>query len=75
MAMCYGNCGPLRFHAECARCRALVDIMCGCLFEGILSNRQFKYVLAWAKLHKDELMQDWGLAADGRPLNSIAPLM
>lgn len=75
VAMCYGNCGLLYFHAECARRRVLVDIMCGCLFEGALPNRQLKCILAWAEVHKDELMQDWELAADGRLLNPIAPLI
>jgi hypothetical protein len=32
-------------------------------------------VLAWAEIHKDELMQNWELAKDGLPLNKIAPLM
>lgn len=75
VAMCYGNCGLLYFHAEYAGCGALVDILGGCVFEGALPNRQLKCILAWAEVHKDELMQDWGLAADGRPLNPIAPLM
>ena len=36
--------------------------------------RQLKLVLAWAELHKDELMQDWELAKDDLPLKQIAPL-
>ncbi|WP_370458032.1 DUF4160 domain-containing protein [Adlercreutzia sp. ZJ176] len=39
------------------------------------SSRQLKFVLAWSELHEDELMQNWELAKDGRPLNVIAPLM
>lgn len=31
-------------------------------------------VLAWAELHKDELMQDWELAREHQPLYKIAPL-
>lgn len=34
-----------------------------------------KFVLAWAEIHKDELMQDWALAGENLPLNKIAPLM
>ena len=37
--------------------------------------RQLKLVLAWNELHMDELMQNWELAKDDRPLNAIAPLM
>lgn len=29
----------------------------------------------WTELHKDELMQNWELAASDKPLKPIAPLM
>lgn len=45
------------------------------LSRGALPNRQLKFVLAWAELHNDELMQNWELAAAGKPLNPIDPLM
>lgn len=75
VTMRYCDCKPPHFRVEYAGCGALVDIVSGCVFEGALPNRQLKCVLAWAELHKDELMQDWELAADGRPLNPIAPLI
>jgi hypothetical protein len=31
-------------------------------------------VLAWAELHKSELLDDWLLALQGQPLKRIAPL-
>ena len=37
--------------------------------------RQLKIVLAWAEIHKDELMQNWELAKDNLPLNKINPIM
>ena len=43
--------------------------------KGSLPNRQLKFVLAWTELHKDELMQNWELAASDKPLKPIAPLM
>ena len=43
--------------------------------KGSLPARQLKLVLAWNELHMDELMQNWELAKDDRPLNAIAPLM
>ena len=30
---------------------------------------------AWCELHRDELMQNWELAKDAKPLNHIAPLV
>ena len=41
---------------------------------GSLPGRQLKFVLAWAELHKDELMQNWELAATDQKLNQIVPL-
>lgn len=32
-------------------------------------------VLAWCVIHQDELMQNWELAKDGKPLNRINPLV
>jgi len=43
--------------------------------KGALPSRQLKFVLAWGELHRDELMQNWELAKDARPMNRIAPLM
>lgn len=41
---------------------------------GYLPRRQLKVVLAWTELRRDQLMQDWELARDGRPLLSIEGL-
>ncbi len=42
------------------------------LFYGI---RVTMYFLAWCVLHQDELMQNWELSKDGKPLNRINPLV
>lgn len=45
------------------------------LFRGIkITARQLKLVLAWNELHRDELMQNWELAKEAKPLNSIEPI-
>lgn len=75
ITMCYDDHIPPHFHAAYAGQKAIFDIQQGCVIRGSLPNRQLKFVLAWAELHKDELMQNWELAAEDRPLNSIAPLM
>lgn len=41
---------------------------------GVSAKRQLKLVLAWAELHKDELMQNWELARLHERLNKISPL-
>ena len=75
ITMYYDDHNPPHFHAEYAGNKALVDIQDGYVIAGALPNRQLKYVLAWAEMHKDELMQNWELAKSAQPLNPITPLM
>ena len=75
ITMYYDDHNPPHFHAEYAGNKALVDIQDGYVIAGALPNRQLKYVLAWAEMHKDELMQNWELAKSAQSLNPIAPLM
>jgi hypothetical protein len=45
---------------------------------GIVSDqfpkKELRAVLEWYDLHKEELLQDWQLAVDRKPLNKIKPL-
>ena len=66
---------PPHFHAEYAGSKALIDIQAGCVIRGALPFRQLKLILAWCELHRDELMRNWELAKDAKPLNHIAPLV
>ena len=75
ISMYYSDHSPPHFHAVYGDCRCLVDIQRGCVISGFLPARQLKLVLAWNELHTDELMQNWELAKDDRPLNAVAPLM
>ena len=63
------------FHAEYGGCKALIDIQNACVIRGALPSRQLKLILAWCELHKDELMQNWELARDAKPLNHVEPLI
>ena len=42
--------------------------------QGTLKRRALGLVLDWAELHRDELLANWELAREGKPLNQIAPL-
>lgn len=44
------------------------------LIAGEMPKRQQRLVEAWAELHQDELLRDWGLLAEGRKPFSIKPL-
>ena len=74
ITMYYYDHNPPHFHAEYAGFKALIDIQNGYVIGGALPNRQLKYVLAWADMHQDELMQNWELARDSKELLAIAPL-
>ena len=75
ITMYYDDHNPPHFHADFAGNKALVDIREGYVIRGALPSRQLKFVLAWAEIHQDELMQNWELARMAQPLNRIAPLI
>lgn len=75
ITMYYDDHNPPHFHAEYAGSNALVDIENGYVIRGYLPNRQLKFALAWAELHKEDLMRNWNRAEANQPLEPIAPLM
>jgi hypothetical protein len=62
ITMLFDDHNPPHFHAQYAEYRCSIDILNGCVLAGTLPMRQLKFVLAWAELHKDELMQNWEIA-------------
>ncbi|GHU88819.1 hypothetical protein FACS189476_06580 [Spirochaetia bacterium] len=66
---------PPHFHVEYAEHHAVILIQDGIVDNGFLPGRQLKFVLAWCEIHKDELMQNWELSKEGKPMNRINPLM
>jgi hypothetical protein len=75
VTMFYNDHSPAHFHVEYAGDKAIVNIVDGVIGKGALPGKQLKLVLAWCEIHRDELMQNWELAKDGKPLNQIAPLI
>lgn len=72
--MYWNDHDPPHFHAQYGENSATIDILNGVVIAGYLPRRQLKVVLAWTVLRQDQLMQDWELARDGRPLLSIEGL-
>lgn len=68
-----GEHNPPHFHAEYQGYQAVFD-MDGALTNGEMPKRQIKFIVAWAELHKDELLANWELAITEQPLYNIAPL-
>lgn len=69
-----GRHSPPHFHAYSAEHKATVDIRICEVIEGGLSGKRTKLVLAWAELHRDELIADWRLVMDGEEPFKIQPL-
>lgn len=75
VTMYYDDHNPPHFHAEYNGNKIIVDIVKGKVIKGGFPGKQLKLILAWATIHQDELMQNWELSKDGKPLNIINPLM
>ncbi|MCF7847954.1 MAG: DUF4160 domain-containing protein [Kiritimatiellales bacterium] len=53
---------------------AVYSIPDGEMLDGKLPPSKAKLVRAWIEIHKDELMADWKLAANGNEVFKIDPL-
>ena len=65
---------PPHFHARHADGEAKVQIDTLEVIDSTLRRRQLRFVLAWAELHQDELMDNWRRARAGETLLEIEPL-
>ncbi|MGL4942443.1 MAG: DUF4160 domain-containing protein [Thermoguttaceae bacterium] len=74
ITMNWSEHNPPHFHAEYGEHKAIIFIGDCVVGRGYLPSRQLKMVLAWCTIHQDELMQNWELARDHKPLAVVAPL-
>ncbi len=72
--MYYDDHGLPHFHAHYGNHAAKIEIETLRLTEGKLPRRALGLVLEWAAEHRDELLENWRLAEEHRPLNQIIPL-
>ena len=61
-------------HAEYQDQVAVYSIEEGELLAGKLPKNKHKLVVAWIEIHREELMEDWKLAVEGRKPFSIKGL-
>lgn len=52
----------------------VLEIPSGEVLEGSIPPNKMKLVQAWVEIHRDELMADWELAANGENVFKIDPL-
>lgn len=72
--MYYDDHGHPHFHARHADGQAKVRIDQVEVIESNLGVRQLRLVLAWAELHRTELLENWRRAREGETLLEIDPL-
>jgi hypothetical protein len=74
IAMFFDDHGPPHFHARHAGKSAKIRIDTLEPIDSTLERRQLRFVLAWAELHQEELLENWRLARAGETLHEIEPL-
>jgi hypothetical protein len=64
---------PPHFHAKYGDDEITVEITTGAI-NGHMSAKGIALVQEWRELHRAELLQNWNLAENKKPLARIAPL-
>jgi uncharacterized protein DUF4160 len=72
--MYYDDHSPPHFHVYYGDYQAVIEIGSLRLRDGKLPPRGMALVLEWAAEHRDELMENWVLAENHKPLKTIQPL-
>ena len=75
IAMYYNDHPPAHFHAKYGDYRGVFTVSDLKLVEGQMPGRVISLVLEWAVQHRDELLDDWELAVQRKPLRKIEPLV
>ena len=65
---------PPHFRAIYGEYEAMISVKSNRVLRGRLPNRAMRLVQAWVRRHREELLEDWDLAQQDRPLRTIAPL-
>ena len=71
--MNWGDHPSPHFHARYGNYEITVEIVSG-IVRGEFPKRALKAVLEWLDLHQIELLEDWELAQQRKPLKAIEPL-
>jgi hypothetical protein len=74
IAMFHDEHNPPHFHARYGNDRISIRISDMSVMNGALPPRALGIVMEWASLHQKELIQNWELAINCKPLLPIEPL-
>lgn len=70
----YNDHTPPHFHARYQEQEVIIEIQTG-IVQGKMSKRALRMLLEWSEKHQDELMRNWELSRERKPLDKIPPLM
>ncbi len=73
IAMYYRDHAPPHFHARYGDQEVIVEIATGKTI-GEMSGRALSILQEWRIIHTKELLNDWRLSEQNRPLKKISPL-
>jgi len=71
--MVYDDHRPPHFHAEYGDYKITVEIHSG-VVEGRFPRRALNALMEWYAIYKGQLIEDWELAEQHKPLKKIPPL-
>ena len=74
IAMFFDDHNPPHFHARYGNDNAVIKITDLTVLEVYLQPRALGLVMEWAAIHRDELLSDWELAKNKKPLFPVEPL-
>jgi hypothetical protein len=72
--MNYNDHDPPHFHARYQDQEVTIEIQTG-IVQGTMSKRALRMLFEWSERHQEELMRNWDLARERRPLGKIQPLV
>lgn len=70
----FGSHQQPHFHARYGEYKASFTIIPPALLAGAMPRRQQNMTIAWAELHRDELMENWQCVEQEKPLKKIEGL-
>ena len=74
IAMFHDEHNPPHFHARYGSDKISIRIKDLSIIGGSLPPRALGIVMEWASIHQEELLRNWELAVNCKPLKPIVPL-
>ncbi len=73
--MYFGDHNPPHFHVKYNEYECFVSIIDFKIIEGSLPKKVEKLVTAWAEMYQEDLMKNWELSLQEKPLIPILPFI